>query len=95
MMPILSGRRPGDEGKSLSGTDIWRTAALQISPWGETQASNWNLLQCLFSLGWGMSAADEALYSLDCHLFFNVHWGRDAASAPVVAALAGPLYFKN
>lgn len=73
-----------------------RAAALQISPWGEVQAGNRNLLQHLCSLRWGRSAADEALDCPGQPLFSRLCWGRDAASAPAAAAsparaLAGTL----
>ena len=98
-MPVLAGRGPGDAGESLPGTDMRRAAALWISPWGETQAGDRNLLQRLCSLRWGRSAADEALDSPGRPLFSRLCWGRDAASAPAAAAaspahaLAGSLDF--
>jgi len=46
-----------------------RAAALQLCPWGETQAADRNFLQRLCSLRWGGSAADEALDSPGSPLF--------------------------
>lgn len=72
-MSVLAGRGPGDAGESLPGTDMWRAAVLQISPRGETQAGNKNLLQHLCSLRWERSAGDEALDSPGCPLFLWLH----------------------
>lgn len=76
-------------GESCSATDF---------SLGLMQAGNRNLLQCLCSLCWGTSAADEALDSPGHPLFLQLCWGRDAASAPAAAASpahasAGPLDF--
>lgn len=95
-MPVLAGKGPGDAAENLPGTDVWRAAELQISPLGEMQGGDRNLLECPCSLCQGRSA-DEAIDSLGS-LFSQLCWGRDAASAPAAAtsparALAGLLDF--